>query len=1009
MTILEAETPPGTATTTRPAPKEREPIHAIRRAPSISLDGSWQFQLLPNPAAPRSEAWEQAEVPSLWTMTSEVDRPFYTNVPMPFDEVPPMVPEKNPTGVYRRTVELGVEPGTRAILHVGAAEGQLTVVVNGVAFAPSTDSHLEAEFDVTDAMRDGVNEVELIVAKWSVESYLEDQDQWWHAGISRSVWISLVPSIRIADVVAHAEWDHIEASGTLSLDVTTHGLGQRTDGGYRVRVEFQGDSHERDVAPRVAAPTLPKPAKGRETRPAPMMPDDFMDLLSIQAASAPIPTEFRAMPNMNAMTMPSFGIAGTSKIAIGTVDVTPWSAERPTLYGVTVTLLDPDGVEVDSVAVQVGFRTVRIVGKDLLVNGKRVLIQGVDRHDIDDRTGRVISHERMLNELSLLKQFNVNAIRTAHYPNAPEFLDLCDEIGFYVVDEADVEAHGFASIIPDDPRYLPPIVERVSRMVVRDRNHPSVIVWSLGNESGHGAALTAAAAWVREADPSRPVHYEGGISLDWHGGRDVTDIVGAMYPSFAALEGYANDERTDRPLILSEYAYSQGNATGGLAEYWRMFETMPALQGGFIWEFTDHALDPDGSGRPKYGGDFGDEGHNGATMLNGIAFSDATPKPAMYEMRGIFSPVKITSDAASALEGVIRVRSRRHFADLSDLRFDLVIETRAGRTAPVEVEVALAAGSEDTVAIPPSVVQLLAGDDALALSLIVSTASESIWATAGTELSVEQVVLPRRPLLLPSGTAEVAVTADGTVEHALLKSGPRLCLWRALIDNDSSFALDKRFVRSGFFSLIERSVDVERVGDAVEVIIRYGTAWDEEVVHARRISAIDGGFRFEEQVTLPPGTTDGLRVGVEFELEGAYTDASWVGLGPWENYPDRSDSALHGRWTSSIDDLATPYLIPQENGTRGGIDELQISGASGLARARSEQPLHASVSRFTVEELEETTHWWKLPESERTIVHLDIAHRGVGTALLGPDTRPRYRLRGDHYTWAWDLTFTPND
>ncbi|WP_353816196.1 glycoside hydrolase family 2 TIM barrel-domain containing protein [Agromyces sp. SYSU T00266] len=986
---------------------KRETMRAVRRPADIPLDGTWDFQLLPTPDAQHSDAWETAEVPSLWTMSSPQDRPFYTNVPMPFDEMPPTVPAENPTGVYRRLVALRPEPGTRIILHVGAAEGQLTVTVNGHAYAPSTDSHLEAEFDITDVAVDGDNTIELAVAKWSEESYLEDQDQWWQSGISRSVWISIVPEIRIADVVVHADWDHERAIGSLRLDVETAGLAQRRDGGYKVRVEAAEHTAEADIAARVAAPTLPKPAKERDSRPAPMLPDDVMDLLSIKAASAPIPTEFRAIPNLGSMAMPTFGIAGTAKAELLDIDVQPWSPERPALYDVRVTLVDPDGADIDAVSLRVGFRTVRIVGSDLLVNGARVLVQGVNRHDIDERTGRVISRDRMLKELSLLKRFNVNAIRTAHYPNDPVFLDLCDEVGFLVVDEADVEAHAFASRIPDDPDYLLPIVERVQRMVLRDRNHPCVIAWSLGNESGHGAAQDAAAAWVRSTDPSRPVHYEGAIATDWHGGRSATDIVAPMYPSFAALEGYANDERTDRPLILCEYAYSQGNSTGGLAEYWRLFETLPALQGGFIWEFTDHALDIEGDGTFRYGGDFDDTAHDGATMLNGIAFSDATPKPAMFEMRGIFSPVRITSDAADALAGTIRVCSRRHFADLSDLAFELRVETRDGAVSSTPISLNLEPGEETALTLPAEVASSLAGDHALALSLSVRTARDAIWAPAGTELSVEQVVLPRTARPLREAGQPADVTDDGAIAHPLLAAPPELCLWRAMVDNDNSFALDKRFVRSGFFSLTPSSVEVEKTDDATLVTIRYATAWDDEVVHRRRISEVAGGYRIDEEVSLPEGTRDGLRVGVRFELEGRFDDAEWVGLGPWENYPDRHSSALLGRWASSIDDLATPYLIPQENGTRGGVDHLEISGPAGVVTVTSAQPLHVSASRHTLDELEDATHWWQLPDSSRTIVHLDIAHRGVGTALLGPDTQRVHRLAGDHYAWSWELTLTP--
>lgn len=982
----------------------RLPIHAIRRPADVPLDGEWDFQLLPSPSVAPGSRWQTVQVPSLWTMTSEVDRPFYTNVPMPFDEVPPAVPANNPVGVYRRVVDIQPEGRGRVILHVGAAEGRLTVAVNGRPVGTSTDSHLEAEFDITSAVGTCLNTIQLTVAKWSAVSYLEDQDQWWQSGLSRSVWLSFVPEVRIADVVAHADYDHVTGNGRLHLDVQTEGLADRPEVRHRVRFEVLGAAHEEPVAARFVAPTLPKPERQRAERPVQMLPDDFMDLLSIRAASAPVPPEFRAIPDMAGMAMVVSGPAGTATLDLPELDVQPWSAERPQLYDVVVQLLDEDHRVVDSVALRVGFRTVKVEGRDLLVNGERVLIQGVARHDLDPRTGRVITRERMVAELSLLKRFNVNAIRTAHYPNDPEFLDLCDEFGFYVFDEADVEAHAFASTIADDPLYLGPILERVMRMVIRDRNHPSVIAWSLGNETGYGAAHDAAAAWVRRFEPSRPVHYEGAIATDWHGGHAATDLVCPMYPSFAALESYSADSRSDRPLILCEYAYSQGNSTGGLAEYWRLFESLPALQGGFIWEFTDHALDPDGDGHYRYGGDFGDTTHNGATMLNGIAFSDATPKPALYEARGLFSPVRIVSDAEDATRGRLRVRSRRNFADLADLTFELHVDSRAGRGTAVPVDLGdIPPGTEREIELPEAILNELQSKAALAVSLTVRTAQGSAWAPAGTELAVDQVVLPRTRLPLELAGVAPQVTAEGSVEHPLLLASPRLCLWRALTDNDASFALDQRFVRSGFFELEPVRVKVEDEADCVVVSIRYRAAFGDEFEHKRRISRKGNRIRFEERVDLPAGMRDGLRVGVEFELDGRFERASWVGLGPWENYPDRNASALLGRWTTSIDELAVPYVIPQENGTRGGVDTLEIAGPGRRVTVRSSTPLHINVGRHTTDELEQAAHWWELPASTRTIVHLDAAHRGVGTGLLGPDTRPRHRLSGGHYSWTWEL------
>jgi len=980
----------------------RLPMNSIRREPTLDLDGTWQFQLLPEAGSKLQQDWEEVQVPSLWTMTSDKAIPQYTNVIMPFDEAIPNLPADNPQGIYRRSFTYKPGAGKRVILHVGAAEGALEVLVNSNPVGTSTDSHLAAEFDITDAVLPGENTLELRVTKWSVESYLEDQDQWWQFGISRSISLHEVPEVRLGDVIVTADFDPASSRGSLHVDARTVGLNHLSETGHSIRVVFHGESQVKDVAGRVVQPGLPVGDNERESRPAPMLPEGILDLVSMQAAAAPIPPEYRAIPNIMGGQF-SGDPAGTAVFQLDELEVSPWSSEDPVLEDVLVELVDDAGTVVDSAAYRVGFRRVEIVGRDLLINGERVLIQGVNRHDLDPLTGRVISRERMREELSLLKRFNFNAIRTSHYPNDPYLLDLCDEYGLYVVDEASIEAHAYASTVPDNPLFLEPMLERVKRMVLRDRNHASVITWSLGNESGYGAAHDAAAAWVRRTDATRPVQYEGAISLDWHGGQGATDILCPMYPAFQSLESYAQDNGGTRPLITCEYAYSQGNGTGGLGEYWDLFENQPGLQGGFIWEFVDHALDRDGDGHYRYGGDFGDEPNDGTIGLNGIAFPDLTPKPAMFEARGIFSPVRIVSDAQAALAGKIRLKSRRNFRDLSDLRLVAFVETRAGSGHGVELEVELGAGREAQVQLPADLVSQLRGSEALALSVRVELRNDTMWAGAGTEIAVQQVRLPHVARALPAGGG-APVTNDGTVQHPLLAEGPRLNLWRAMAETDNSFALDKRFTRSGFFTLTQHNVWVTEGNVATKVEIEYRTAWDESVFHTREITQIaEGDFVFHEEVRLPEGTRDGLAVGIEFRLADGFEAATWDGLGPWENYPDRQRSALRGHWESAIDDLPVQYVFPQGNGTRGGVDAATLVGPDGRVALEAEQPMHLTISRYSIAEIEGAKHWWELDDSRATYVQFDLVQRGIGTALLGPDTRPEYRLPGTEYSWSWRL------
>ncbi|WP_230121397.1 glycoside hydrolase family 2 TIM barrel-domain containing protein [Arthrobacter sp. Bi83] len=738
---------------------------AIRRTPDLDLDGRWSFQLLPSWDADLTDNWLNVTVPELWTMREASDPPHYTNITMPFDLVPPNVPSANPTGIYRRSFELSEIGEDHVVLHVGAAEGYLQVRVNGKLAGESTDSHLAAEFDITADVQDGTNEIELRVAKWSVFSYLEDQDQWWQSGLSRSVQLHRLPRARLQDVTVVADYDPETHLGSARIVATVSGAEQSFETTHSVRVSIAGSTIERPVGSRRTAMTIPLSSPDRSRRPAAQIPDGIMDLLSLHAAKASLPPEAAAAAAASHAAMHPAERPGAAIVELVDLAVEPWSAETPHLETVLVELLDLDGRVADRTEIRAGFRRVEIVGRDLMVNGRRIWIRGVNRHDFEPETGRVLRREDYLADLSLLKRFNFNAVRTSHYPNDPVFLDLCDELGLYVFDEADIEGHAFADVICDDHRYLEAFVDRVSRMVIRDKNHPSVIAWSLGNETGYGANHDAAAAWVRRYDPTRPLHYEGAISADWHGGRAATDIVCPMYPAFSALEAYSAHPEADRPLIMCEYAYSQGNSTGGLADYWCLIESLPGVQGGFIWEFKDHALDPYRDRRYRYGGDFGDEPNDGPIVLNGIVFADGTPKPALYEARGLFSPVRIVSSVQEALDGRVSVLNRQTFADLSSLRFAFAVESTEGPTVRFAAHGQAGAGETATIEVPQALRDRLADHDALALTLDVLTAEDTAWAQAGTVVAQHQLRLTRAArssAVLPIALFDdVAVTVRG--------------------------------------------------------------------------------------------------------------------------------------------------------------------------------------------------------------------------------------------------------
>ncbi len=618
---------------------------ATLRRPTAPLNGRWDFQLLPHPEAPLGE-WSSIEVPGLWTMQGFAP-PAYTNVQMPFDEKPPNVPSENPTGIFRR--RFARPEGERVVLHFGGSEGALFVELNGEPVGIHKDARTPAEFDVTHLLEDD-NELVCAVVQWSDASFVEDQDQWWHGGLPRDVFLYATPREYIADVFARGFADgrfEVDAPGEVRL----------LDPDGRTVLDGPG---------RVKDPLL-------------------------------------------------------------------WSAETPHLYTLHVTAGD------DEVSCQVGFRTVEIAGRQLLLNGRPLRICGVNRHDHDDRRGRAVTRELMEADVRLMKAFNVNAVRCSHYPNDPYWLDLCDRHGLYVIDEANIEAHAYYDEVCNDPRYADAFMERVQNMVERDKNHPSVILWSLGNESGYGPNHDAAADWLRERDPTRPLHYEGAINRDWSGGRRATDVVCPMYADVASIEAFAEFSDDPRPLILCEFSHAMGNSNGGLADYYAAFDRHDALQGGFVWEWIDHGIKV--GDHWAYGGDFGEQRHDANFCADGLVWPDRTPHPAMYELKYLAAPLEVEHLGG----GRFRIHNRNLFTGLDHLRGEW-----EGGELPTSGEFALDVGDREHVTM-----RFYDGDH---------------------EVAWRQFELrpPVAPEVRPGDSPELADVLDG----------PHLQLWRAPTDND---------------------------------------------------------------------------------------------------------------------------------------------------------------------------------------------------------------------------------
>ena len=710
--------------------------------------------------------------------------------------------------------------------------------------------------------------------------------------------------------------------------------------------------------------------------------------------------------------------------------VTPWDCDEPRRY---TALVEASG---ESVELQVGFRTVTIADRELLVNGRPIRLRGVNRHEFDPDHGRIVSAERARADLLLMKQHGLNAVRTSHYPPHPDFLELTDELGFWVIDENDLETHGFELIgwqgnPTDDPDWTDHLLDRMRRTVERDKNHPSVIIWSLGNESGTGANLAAMAAWTRRRDPGRPVHYEGD-----HAGA-YTDLISRMYtpvegladlsagvgPAETEIPGQAS-RITDQPIMLCEFVHAMGNGPGGVADYEHAFDTLPGVIGGFVWEWRDHGLRtklPSGDDF-GYGGDFGETLHDATFVIDGLTRPDATPSPGMVEVAANFTPIRLQLDAEQ-----LWVRNLRHSADSSDLVFDWRLATRDGELASGRLEVpVVAAGDVVSVELP----ELVADDAERFLTVTAALAADNAWASAGHVVSRTQLTLPATPVPTPRAAAEqldgwqvgpirLDEVTGAVIEWAGIEitESDATC-WRAPTSNDSlrthgSYELAdveatrglgvpgpssaERWRAAGLDRMMGRLIEARHDGDQIVVRRRLAAAQANHGVEVTETWTQRAGEAVLGIDIVPfgdPGCT-WPRVGWHLALPSGYAEADWFGAGPGEAYADSDAGVWVDRFAAPIDELCFDYVVPQETGHRPGLRELTITG-EGLPGLRvvapgPDQP-GFTLSRWSAAELDEAAHRSELPTSSALHLYLDAAQHGLGTRSCGPDVRPRYQL-----------------
>lgn len=971
------------------------------------LDGEWRFSFF---GAPEQvpERWVNEDlpdatairVPGNWQLDAvypglrpATDVPIYTNIKYPFPCDPPRVPAENPTGCYSREFALPADwlAGGQTRVIFDGVDSAFHLFCNGRWVGYSQDSRLPAEFDLSPFLQGGSNRLAALVLRWSDGSYLEDQDMWRMSGIFRSVSLLHKPARHLMDIRVTPELDACYRDARLKIDL-------QVNEGSGLAVEARLYFGETLIAER-------RQPLGTGAIDEKGVYDDRAELW--------------------------LAVAAPHK----------WSAETPHLYRLTLTLLDEQGAPIESEAYDVGFRAVEIRGGLLRVNGQPLLIRGANRHEHHPATGHAVAPADMEQDLLLMKRHNFNAVRCSHYPNHPELYRLCDRLGLYVVDEANLETHGMTPMgrLARDPAWSTAFLERVTRMVARDFNHPSIIIWSLGNESGYGPAHDAMYRWVKGSDPSRPVQYEGG-------GADTpaTDIICPMYARthqdqpFPAVPKWALGKwiglpGETRPLILCEYAHAMGNSLGGYAHYWQAFRDHPRLQGGFVWDWVDQGLDKqtdDGRHFWAYGGDFGDAPNDRQFCCNGLLFPDRTPHPSLAEAKRAQQPFVLTLIERQPLTVAIHSEYLFRPTDNEVLRWRLCEDGVA--LSQGECPLNLAPQASVTLTLLDRLPAFTAGSLAW-LDLAMVQPAATPWAEAGHEVARQQFMLPT-PLALPGLSAPASlqeqsdrwlVTAGGT-EWRLDKASGHILSWRkrgreqlreaicdhfyrAPLDNDIGTseadhadpnAWIARWQEAGLNDLSHRCLGLEANPAQGLVTVRHGYfVGDEPKVLTRWHHRFgdDGAMALEIEVEIAADMPSLPRIGARLWLADEVAgngEVSWLGRGPHENYPDRLLAADLGRWQSSLDALHTAYVFPTDNGLRCNTRQLR------LGDLEVEGHFHFSVSRYSQQQLALARHQTDLVAEGGVHLCLDGFHMGVGgDDSWSQSVRPEFWLLPGSYSW----------
>ncbi len=972
---------------------------------SLKLDGDWKFNWTKTPdEQPQNfylpefndTGWKTFRVPGDWEMNG-YGTPIYSSSGYTFKIDPPYVMkepkktytayvERNPTGCYRRMFTVPSSwNGKDVYVRFGAVSSAFYLYINGKEVGYSQGSMEPAEFLITPYLHEGENLIAMKVMKYSDGSYLEDQDMWRIAGIHRSIELYATPKIRIADFGVRTTLDSLYRDAELVIDPRLAVSGTEQGKGYRITAmlyDAEGKAVTDTALWQAAEPMLNLEKKGK-----------ILNQRNPQRGYAPYGWLKTMVKNPH-----------------------KWDAEHPYLYTLKLALVDSLGNAVERAETKVGFRRVEIKDGMMLVNGKQVRLRGVNRHEMDPETGHVMTEQRMIEDIRLLKQCNINAVRTCHYPNSERWYELCDEYGMYVMDETDLEEHGLRGTLACDPTWAAAFIDRTQRMVMRDRNHPSVVFWSLGNESGWGPNFAMTAAWIHEFDPTRPVHYEGAQGPD-NKDPEYVDVISRFYPRvqgeylnpgvkdnnmerpenarWERLLSIARKTNDNRPVLTSEYAHAMGNALGNFKDYWDEIYSNKRMLGGFIWEWADEGIfkkRDDGKTMVAYGGDFGDVPNLKAFCVKGIVTSDRKPTPKYYEVKQVYAPMALELNGNK-----LSVTLHDNMADMDNYRLMFNV-TENGKV--------IKKGEIKNMSVPTV---KFSKDADVRLNISIQLKNDTKWAKAGFEVKHEQFSLnDRLATAFKSAPLKTGKQTDvKTAEEWFGIVKPHF--YRAPLDNDKGFgnwiAKDWKNNRlDNPETVVAKPLSSVKNSDGTVTVTttqEYRYAKGKIVVDYRYTMDAEGSVDFHATYT-PDGQLPPLPcVGNTFLMNREMTSLSWYGQGKQDSYVDRLEATSVGRWKSNVSEEYVHYPRPQFSGNHEQTATLQLTTAKG--RGYVVTPTDGTLFSFSAlpyseKQLSTVAHDCDLQTEDNVYLNIDAAMMGLGNSSCGPGVLTKYSVAQKPYT-----------